>query len=208
MTSSNLPATREFIAERDFLIFNMRKEGEEHAAIAKKFGISTRAVGEAIKRQLARLNREALASYPEVLGMELARLDALQESVWPMTRVRTETMPDGSEIVLSPDLRAVDSALKIMSQRARLLGIDAQKVDVKVSGETEVRHTLHGVSGKGGSKSIDYKEESRNMLELMMSAGIIKEEFGKKLLDELDGVIEGTVVEEGEESGEETDGSL
>jgi len=208
MTSnSSLPVTREFIAERDLLIFQMKRDGKQQSDIAKELGITTRAVGEAVKRQLARINREALVSYPEVLRLELERLDALQDSVWPLTKTHTHVMHDGTEVVVPPDLRAVDSMLRIIGQRARLLGIDTQRIDVKVSGGTEVRHTLHGAAG-GQDQKIDYRQESRNMLELMMNAGIVKEDFAKKLLTELDaedGIIEATVVEEGDENGQGSD---
>lgn len=214
MTSNgNLPATREFVAERDFQIFQLRKEGVSHEEIGKRFALSTRAVGEAVKRQLARLNREALASYPEVLRLELERLDTLQDSIWRMTRHREETLHDGTIVILDPDLKAVDSVLKIMAQRARLLGIDAQKIDVKVSGETEVRHTMHGVE-KPRTQESDIMIETRNFIELMITANMIKEEYGRGLLAEIDaeidrqnGIIEGKVVEEGEENGQPDMGS-
>ena len=78
--------TREFLAERDLRIFQMRKTGTAVQEIARRFSISTKAVNFAIQRQLSRMNQEALMAYPEVLRMELERLDSLQQSVWPLTQ--------------------------------------------------------------------------------------------------------------------------
>ena len=112
--------TREFLAERDVRIFGMRKAGISTSEIATRFGISSSAVNGAVNRQLQRLNREALMAYPEVLRMELERLDALQQAIWPLTQHRKVAAPDGSEMVVEPDLKAIQQVLAIMDRRSKL----------------------------------------------------------------------------------------
>ena len=85
MAKNKQTLTREFLVERDLRIFKMRQAGIPGNEIARRFGMSTVAVGTAVKRQLEKLNREALMAYPEVLRMELERLDNLQAAIWPMT---------------------------------------------------------------------------------------------------------------------------
>ena len=70
---SNEGLTKEFLAERDLRIFKMRQAGVPANDIAKRLGMTTNAVNAAVRRQLERLNREALLAYPEVLRMELER---------------------------------------------------------------------------------------------------------------------------------------
>ena len=80
MTGKNL--TREFIAERDLKMFRMRQAGASHSEIAKRYEISVSVVSKGISRILERLNRDAALAYPEVLRLELERLDNLQSSVF------------------------------------------------------------------------------------------------------------------------------
>ena len=119
MSDSSL--TKEFLAERDLRIFQMRKSGTSVQEIAKRFGMSTRGVGYAVQRQLARLNQEALLAYPEVLRLELERLDTLQQAIWPLTQHRKVEAPDGSEVVVEPDLRAVQQVLETDAQAQALI---------------------------------------------------------------------------------------
>jgi hypothetical protein len=71
----------------------------------------------------------------EIIDLELDRLDALQHAVWGMA--------------LSGDLKAVDSVLKIMSHRARLMNLGDERTasvnTIVVTGDEYVE-TLKGIS--------------------------------------------------------------
>ena len=115
---SNKVMTREFLAERDLRIFKMRQAGVAVAEIGRRFEVSTSVVNKAVQRQLEKLNREALMAYPEVLRMELERLDNLQSAIWPLTQHRKVRMDDGSEVSVEPDLKAIQQVLSIMDRRS------------------------------------------------------------------------------------------
>lgn len=176
--------TREFLAERDLRIFQMRKTGTAVQEIARRFGLSTKAVNFAIQRQLSRMNQEALMAYPEVLRMELERLDSLQQSVWPLTQHRKVTMDDGTEVVVEPDLKAVQQALSIMDRRAKLLGMEA--VNINFVGDTETtpaRAVLAEVSDHAAAvDEFDPETEARRLIELMGMAGVLPAETTQALL--------------------------
>jgi hypothetical protein len=176
--------TREFLAERDLRIFQMRKTGTAVQEIARRFSISTKAVNFAIQRQLSRMNQEALMAYPEVLRMELERLDSLQQSVWPLTQHRKVTMDDGTEVVVEPDLKAVQQALSIMDRRAKLLGMEA--VNINFVGDTETtpaRAVLAEVSDRAAAvDEFDPETEARRLIELMGMAGVLPAETTHALL--------------------------
>ena len=182
MTGKNL--TKEFIAERDLKMFRMRQAGASHSEIAKRYDLSVSAVSKGVARILERLNRDAALAYPEVLRMELERLDNLQQSVWPLTQFRRESIGD-EEVVTEPDMKAVQTVLGIMDRRSKLLGMDVQKVDLNVSGGTDVRHTLAGDQLKKIS-SVDYRGESMQLLELMQKAGVLEKGVAEKILAEVE----------------------
>ena len=71
-------------------------------------------------------------AYPDVLRMELERLDNLQAAIWPLTQHRKVKMDDGTEIQVEPDLKAIQQVLLIMDRRAKLLGMDQKNVNIQM----------------------------------------------------------------------------
>ena len=189
---SNQGLTREFLAERDVRIFGMRKAGVSTSEIASRFGLSTSAVNAAVNRQLQRLNREALMAYPEVLRLELERLDALQQAIWPLTQHRKVTAPDGSELVVEPDLRAIQQVLAIMDRRSRLLGMETAQVSITVDQGEQApqRAVLAGADGAAAADAFDPETEARQLLELMGQSGVLPAET-------VAGILGGTVERAG-----------
>jgi hypothetical protein len=181
---SNQGLTKEFLAERDSRIFSMRKAGVSTGEIASRFGISTAAVNTAVNRQLARLNREALMAYPEVLRLELERLDALQQAIWPLTQHRKVTAPDGSELVVEPDLKAIQQVLGIMDRRSRLLGMETVNISMTTDNTDQApqRAVLAGADGAAAADAFDPETEARQLLELMGASGVLPEDTVAALL--------------------------
>jgi hypothetical protein len=168
--------TKEFLAERDLRIFKMRQAGVPANEIARRFGVSTNAVNASIKRQLEKLNREALMAYPEVLRMELERLDALQQAIWPMTQHRKVTLDDGTEVTVEPDLKAIQQVLSVMDRRSKLLGMEQTNISLSVeSNEQPQRAVLSGADTAAAVDHFDPETEARQLLELMGSAGVLPE---------------------------------
>lgn len=181
--------TREFLAERDLRIMKMRQAGVSTTEIARRFSMSTAAVNSAIRRQLEKLNREALMAYPEVLRMELERLDALQQSIWPLTQHRKVTLDDGTEVAVEPDLKAIQQVLSIMDRRSRLLGMDQTNVSIAIEGTSgatfEPRAVLAGAqSGAAAVDAFDPETEARQLLELMGRSGVLPQETVSGILGE------------------------
>lgn len=173
---SNEGLTREFLAERDLRIFQMRKAGTSVQEISKRFNLSTKAVNYGIQRQLARMNQEALLAYPEMLRMELERLDTLQQSIWPLTQHRKIAMDDGTEVVVEPDLKAVQQALSIMDRRAKLLGMEAVNINIMTDQmeTTPAKAVLAEASDKAAAvDEFDPETEARRLIELMGMAGVL-----------------------------------
>lgn len=177
--------TKEFLAERDLLIFRMRQAGVSIAEIARRFDISSKSVTAAIKRQLEKLNKEALMSYPEVLRMELERYDALQQAIWPLTQHRKVRLDDGTEVSVEPDLKAVAEVRAIMSARAKLLGMEQNNINLTVENvDSGPRAVLAGAasSGPAAVDAFSPENEAKQLLELMGASGVLPPEMVREML--------------------------
>lgn len=177
--------SKEFLAERDLRIFKMRQAGVSPNEIGRRFNISTQSVSAAIKRQLEKMNREALMAYPEVLRMELERLDALQQAIWPLTQHRKVRLDDGTEVSVEPDIKAVQQVLGIMDRRAKLLGMEQQTINLNVETvDNTPRAILAGASNQGPAavNAFSAETEARQLLELMGISGVLPPETVKQML--------------------------
>lgn len=176
--------TREFLAERDARMFKMRQAGVAVGDIAKRFGISPKAVHTAMQRQLEKLNGEALMAYPDVLRMELERLDNLQAAIWPLTQHRKVKMDDGTEIQVEPDLKAIQQVLLIMDRRAKLLGMDQKNVNIQMEVNTNenIRASLSGSIQAIAVDAFDPEKEAKQLLEIMGRSGVLPQDMIDKLL--------------------------
>lgn len=177
--------TKEFLAERDLRIFKMRQAGVAVSEIGRRFNISTQSVNAAIRRQLEKLNREALMAYPEVLRMELERLDALQQAVWPLTQHRKVKLDDGTEVSVEPDMKAIQQVLAIMDRRAKLLGMEQQTVNLTVEQiDSNPRAVLAGGANQSPAavNQFNPETEARQLLELMGLSGVLPPDTVRELL--------------------------
>jgi transposase-like protein len=176
----------------------MRQAGTSIQEIARRFGVSSGVVSNAVKRQLEKLNKEAMLAYPEVLRMELERLDNLQQAIWPLTQHRKVRMDDGSEVSVEPDMKAIQQVLSIMDRRTKLLGMDHVnlnvQMDASMSSSDPVRVTLAGATAKGEIEKFDPESEARKLLELMGASGILPAEMIRQLLNGGE-IIDADVVE-------------
>lgn len=196
--------SREFLAERDLRIFKMRQAGVSPQEIARRFQMTTNAVNTAIRRQLERMNREALMAYPEVLRLELERLDALQTAIWPLTQHRKVTMDDGTEVSVEPDLKAIQQVLSIMDRRSRLLGMEQTNVNVQVEQVgSDHRAVLAGALTSSVRDEFSPEAEARKLLEIMGKTGVLPENTVNELLGEPTNALPAaSVVEEMEDIDE------
>lgn len=110
-------STRERIVgfERAARVLELRKTGMSFTRIARATGYTKAGAYGAFRRALLAIVQEPAE---EVRVLEVARLDALLESLWATA--------------IAGDLRAVDRVLAVMTRRASLLGLDApQRVDIQ-----------------------------------------------------------------------------
>jgi len=184
MAETDRGLTREFLAERDSRIFAMRRAGVTVHEIAKKFQITVGAVNNAVQRSLQKLNREALLAYPEVLRLELERLDALQQALWPLTQHRKVASPDGEEHVVEPDMKAVQQVLAIMDRRSRLLGMEQVNVALTVDqAPAPQRAVLAGAQSAAAADAFDPEAEARQLIEIMSRSGVLPRAAADQLLE-------------------------
>lgn len=203
MTEKGL--SREFLAERDVRIFKMRQAGVPISEISRRFSMTNNAVNSSIRRQLGKLSQEALLAYPEVLQMELERLDALQSAVWPLTQHRKVKLDDGTEVSVEPDIKAVSTVLSIIDRRARLLGMEQNNLNVRMDVQdstSNLRAVLAGAPGVVSTERFDAEAEAKKLLAIMRDSGVIEETTVNKLLGDLPALSDGSDDDEEAESEE------
>jgi len=203
---SNKISTREFISDRDLRIFKLRQAGTSTSEIARRFGVSTTVVSRAIQRQLQKMNSETLLAYPEVLRLELERLDNLQQAIWPLTQHRRVVMDDGTEQSVEPDLKAIQQVLGIMDRRTKLLGMDQANInvqmDVKSSTTESIKATLAGSDSlKLAANRFDPEAEAKQLLQLMGISGVLPESVINQILEKNE-IQDAEIVEEEEQEDE------
>jgi len=197
--AENKSLTREFLSERDTKIMKLRQAGVSLTEIGKRFNMTSRGVATRIRKVLEDMNSEALMAYPELLRMELERLDSLQAAIWPMTQHRKVTADDGQEIQLEPDVKAIQQVLGIMDRRSRLLGMERTNISIQMESNqnVNVRATLAGAEPKGELRAGSAEAESRQLLELMGRSGVLPQATVNSILG-TQPIIEGEVVENDE----------
>jgi len=203
---SNKISTREFISDRDLRIFKLRQAGTSTSEIARRFGVSTTVVSRAIQRQLQKMNSETLLAYPEVLRLELERLDNLQQAIWPLTQHRRVVMDDGTEQSVEPDLKAIQQVLGIMDRRTKLLGMDQANInvqmDVKSSTTESIKATLAGSDSlKLAANRFDPEAEAKQLLQLMGISGVLPESVINQILEKNE-IHDAEIVEDEEQEDE------
>ncbi len=110
-------------SERDDLVLKLRMRGMDYRSISKTmreagYSISHTAVGNIINARLAELAKSSSETAEGIRELEIRRLDALLDAIWPRAL--------GDEVAgIDPDLGAVATALKVADRRAKLLGLDA-----------------------------------------------------------------------------------
>jgi transposase-like protein len=206
----NKIVTREFLGERDMRIFKLRQAGTSSSEIARRFGMTTSAVSKSVSRQLEKMNRETLMAYPEVLRLELERLDNLQQAIWPMTQHRRIVTDDGTEIAVEPDLKAIQQVLSIMDRRTKLLGMDQTNINVQMDVGNKTTETIKAtLAGSEQLKQIgntfDPEAEARQLLQLMGISGVLPESSVREMLGESDIVDAEVVFTQEETEQEDTD---
>lgn len=213
MSENNKVASKEFLAERDSRIFKMRQAGMSVAEIGRRFSVSSKVVSNAINRTLEKLNRETHMAYPEVLRMELERLDGLQAAIWPLTQHRKVTLDDGTEVQVEPDLKAIQQVLGIMDRRSKLLGMEQNNVNVQMEiNAREVQPIRATLAGQDSMKttvlSFDAESEARELLKIMAISGVlpidtVAQMLGTSTILDADTSIQGDDDEQGQlESGD------
>jgi hypothetical protein len=204
MSKQNKVMTREFLAERDLRVFKMRQAGVSTHEIARRFEMSTSGVNQAVRRQLEKMNKEALLAYPEVLRMELERLDNLQSAIWPMTQHRKVKMDDGTEVAVEPDMKAVQQVLSIIDRRTKLLGMELSSsgtnvnIDIR-SSETTINATLAGAAQSPAAiDAFNPETEARQLLEIMGSSGVLPPATVMAILQQAknDDIMDAEVIDE------------
>ena len=94
---------------RHIAALNLRAEGMSYAAIAERLGYASKSgAHKAVSRALERTTKEASDA---VRNYELQRLDKMMSAIW--------------DKAMSGDTKSINTILRIMDRRSKLLGLDS-----------------------------------------------------------------------------------
>jgi hypothetical protein len=110
MLSATAPA-RLRAAYRRTKVVQLRLAGRTLADIGRELGCSPQRVHAILTREMQSAQGLRKETAEELLQLELQRLDVLQAAVW--------------DKALAGDLKAVETALRVIDRRVRLRGLDA-----------------------------------------------------------------------------------
>jgi hypothetical protein len=99
--------------ERIQRAFELRKAGKTLRQIGEMLGYSHEMARKDIQGVITSLQQDSKDVAQELMILELARLDDMQFSVWPEAR--------------KGDRKSIETVLKIMERRAKILGLDIQR---------------------------------------------------------------------------------
>lgn len=116
-------------AERKRQALEFRMAGLTFQQIGDQLKITKQAAHQLVVTALDEVREQIAETAPQVLTMELERLDSLWRTVYPEAK--------------RGNLGAVDRSIRIMERRAKLLGLDAPaKSDVTSGGEKITAPTI------------------------------------------------------------------
>jgi hypothetical protein len=96
--------------ERAARAFALRKAGLSYRDIGLELGVNHATVYKDVQATIKQFLDEAREHHTQIMAIEAARLDDLQRVMW--------------EQAAMGDRRAIETVLKIMERRAKLLGLD------------------------------------------------------------------------------------
>lgn len=129
------PAEKGAILQRQIQALELRKAGFSYRAIAEKLDIGHAQAHKDVMGELERLAQLRDGKATEILELELERLDMLTKGLEPMASAGNP----GS----------VNSFLRVMERRAKLLGLDAPERFEDVTKLTD-EQLQRIIEGKGG----------------------------------------------------------
>jgi len=136
--------------ERQVQAVSLRKRGYTFQQIADELGYAGHQG--AYKAVMAALKKTLKEPSDELRNLELERLDAMWQSLWPAIERQDKYTP-----------RTVEVALKVMDRRAALLGLDApQKREDKLT--VEYRELVQEMAGAAGLDTDDVMRELEAIL--------------------------------------------
>lgn len=178
------------VAERDAIMWEMRKNGMAYRAIAKQCNVSEATAHAGIKRVMAKMNSRLVIDYSAEARFQIETLNDLKSAIMPLTRQHKMTLEDGTEITIPPSLDAIDRVLKIEAQRAKLLGLEQNSIEVNVNSGN-----APAIAGKKVLTTEKTPEmEARELVAIMMESGILDAETLAAF--EVLNVVEAEVIED------------
>ncbi len=155
--TGNYKGAIETAEARRIQIFGLRKSGASYRQIAKQLSINVATAFNAVSLTMQELKHEALANAGEYRELELTRLDQLQLNIWSQA--------------VGGNLKAVETVIKLMDHRAKLLGLYAPTLTQSQTQTQTISQTTIDVSLETKEITNDRVSELRSAVMQYLSLG-------------------------------------
>lgn len=189
------------IEERDAQIWRYRQQGMSFRQIAAQMSIAPSTAYEGYNRELRRVARTTEANPQAVAVSMLSKFDTLESILWPQARPHKIKLPPDEngeiqEIEVPPNMDAIDRLMKIQTQRAKLLGLEKDVVQIETTQSRPAVNT-EIEAGKGSTSEKEAKELALDLIKYGVLDGKVAKMIESALKDE--DIIDVEVIEDSED---------
>ncbi len=161
---------QKIVAQRDNQIYEAKMMGMSYRQIADAFSISPSTAHSAYMRAQKTRAKMGQAEAVDSVWTHVDQLDRLVFSLTPMTRPHVVETESGAEIQVPPDMDAINTLLKVLAQKAKIMGYEKDVITLQMAGQ----QSAPGIGG--GSKSsaeLTPEQLAKELGAEMLKAGVL-----------------------------------
>lgn len=190
------------VTERDSTIFEMRKQGLTYRQIGRALQISESTAYRGCKRISDKIISKLAIDHGQEILLDLQRIDGMIASFLPQTRVKKIETPDGDEVEIPPNIDAANMVLKLMTHRAKLLGLEqGSGTEINIT-QNVANMPVINTSVESEAVEKTPEEEAKHLFNVFKEAGVIDDDAFNNLIGATAVVIDAEVVDETQFSDE------
>ena len=192
------------VTERDATMFEMKKQGLTYKQISRALQVSESTAYRGCKRISDKIIQQLALDHGQEFIVDLQRIEGMIASFLPLTRGKKIQTSDGDEVEIPPNIDAANMVLKLMVQKAKMLGHEQNsggELNINIG---SINTAVANMSVSGGKPEDEVErspeEEAKHLFQVFKEAGVIDENAFKDLVESTATVIDAEVVEIEEET--------
>ncbi|MGW8178113.1 MAG: helix-turn-helix transcriptional regulator [bacterium] len=195
------------VTERDATMFEMKKQGLTYKQIGRALQVSEKTAYRGCKRISDKIIAQLAVDHGQEFIVDLQRIEGMIASFLPLTRGKKIPTPDGDEVEIPPNIDAANMVLKLMAQKAKMLGFDSNsggEMNINIGSINTAVANMPVVSSSKEDDAVERspEEEAKHLFQVLKEAGVIDDDAFKDFVESSAVVIDAEVVDEDGEPAE------